>query len=283
MRQVAAAGAHLGLPVYLVVKPPLSQQNDAFHALGNVQINALLGAHYIDEEEARGKSLDEVALSLKQQGKRPYVLAGGGAGHDRAGLGYAEWALEVVEQERGLGVYFNTIIVAVASGGTIGGMVAGFRLAEQLAASDGPARGESERYRSEKSKDGRSRRRRRRRNIIGIDTYGAVLPIGQLETQILDTARCTAKLLSFDPSNITEDDFRLDRRFNQGGHVGWSDTVMEGAKLLARTEGVVTDPVYSGRAVAAAIEMMKAGEVEGDVLVVHTGGQPAVGAFGEFR
>ncbi|KAH6960275.1 tryptophan synthase beta subunit-like PLP-dependent enzyme [Fusarium avenaceum] len=262
MRQVAAVGSHLGLKTVLVPQVHGSDSK-AFALSGNVQVNGILGAEYAD----RNTSLDNVAADIKKQGGRPYIIASGASAHANGGLGFARWAFEVVEQEAALSIFFDTIVVPVASGGTIGGMIAGFKLADRLRQDSGsfPV-----------SQSGA-------RTIIGIDTYDK--PSGVLEATILDIAQRTARLIGLGEAAIQPHDVILDTRFNAGTHQGCDENTMRAVKLLGRQEGIVTDPIYSGRTIGGILQKAENGELDEShyVLFVHTGGQPALGAFPEVR
>ena len=73
----------------------------------------------------------------------------------------------------------------------------------------------------------------------------------------------------------------MDTRYNRGTHRGWDEMAEAGVRELGRTEGIVADPIYSGRALGAILDMAARGELndKNDVLFVHTGGQAALGAF----
>ncbi|KAF5017693.1 hypothetical protein F66182_10349 [Fusarium sp. NRRL 66182] len=259
MRQVAAVANSLGLKTVLVPQAPANPEPDAYNMGGNVQVNSILGAEYTTP----GISLMDAAGVLRSQGQKPYVIASGASAHLYGGLGFARWAFELVEQEKSLGVFFNFVIVPVASGGTVGGMIAGFKLADRLrhAPSNEPAKG------------------RRRRRVIGIDTYNK--PAGVLEASILEIAQKTAHLLGLGDEAVQQEDVVLDTRYNAGTHSGWSKLTAEAIRLLGRTEGIISDPIYSGRALGAILDKANKGEFKGGerVLFVHTGGQAALGAF----
>lgn len=196
MRQVAAVGSHLGLQTVLVPQVHEVSDSEAFELSGNVQVNGILGAEYADHNA----SLDVIAADVKKRGGRPYIIASGASAHVHGGLGFARWAFEVVEQEAALGIFFDTIVVPVASGGTIGGMIAGFKLADRLRQESGSF---------SVSLPGA-------RTIIGIDTYNK--PPGVLEATILDIAQRTAKLIGLDEAAIQAHDVILDTRFNTEMH-----------------------------------------------------------------
>ncbi|KPM44134.1 hypothetical protein AK830_g2479 [Neonectria ditissima] len=263
MRQVAAVADHLGLKTVLVPQVTGRSESEAFERAGNVQVNGILGAEYAKP----GDSLDEVAARFKLQGHKPYVIASGGASHPHGGLGFARWAFELIEQELALDVFFDVIVLPVASGGTIGGMIAGFKLADQLKETTLEI----------------SPGNRRTRQIIGIDTYDK--PTDVLEAAILEIAKRTAKLLGLGEDAVEASDVILDTRYNFGTHTGWGEHAAEGVRLLGNKEGIISDPIYSGRAIGAVLDMAKQGELDGkvNVLFVHTGGQAALGAFPEMR
>lgn len=263
MRQVAAVGNFLGLHTILVPQVQVLSNSEVFNQAGNVQINGILGARYAETNA----SPEDVAEIIREKGGRPYIIASGASAHLHGGLGFARWAFEVVEQEMDLGIFFDTVVVPVASGGTIGGMIAGFRLADR-------ARKESTRG---------SPNAELMRTIIGVDTYNK--PAGVLEGAILEIAKRTARLIGIGEDVVQAHDVILDARFNAGTHSGCDERTAKDIKLLARLEGIVTDPIYSGRTVGAIVEKAARGELDGSqhVLFVHTGGQAALGAFPEIR
>lgn len=268
MRQVAAVGNHLGLKTVLVPQSHASPasssagQPGAFDTAGNVQVNGILGAEYAEPNTP----LEHVAAAIKEKGGEPYIIASGASAHLHGGLGFARWAFEVVEQEAALGVFFDTIVVPVASGGTIGGMIAGFKLADRLVAesnADSVQRGS--------------------RAIIGIDTYDK--PPGVLEATILEIAQRTARLIGLGEDAVHPHDVVLDTRYNAGTHTAWNENTARGVRLLGTKEGILADPIYSGRAMGAVLNMAELGELDEKhhVMFVHTGGLAALGAFPELR
>ncbi|KAF9770291.1 hypothetical protein IL306_012193 [Fusarium sp. DS 682] len=254
MRQVAAVGSHLAMKTVLVPQVHGTSGSEAFEQAGNVQVNGILGAEYAESNA----SLEDVSEDVKKQGGRPYIIASGASAHVHGGLGFARWAFELVEQETALGIFFDTIVVPVASGGTIGGMIAGFKLTDR-----------SGQVHS--------------RSIIGIDTYNK--PPGVLEATILEIAKRTAKLIGLDDDAVQPQDVTLDTRFNFGTHTAWDEDTARGVKLIGRLEGIVTDPIYSGRTIGAILHKAEKGELDESkyVLFVHTGGQAALSAFPEMR
>ncbi|KXJ89009.1 tryptophan synthase beta subunit-like PLP-dependent enzyme [Microdochium bolleyi] len=255
MRQVVAVGNSLGMETVLVPQGPVLPTNGASRrhggeTLGNVQVSRILGAKVVSQQP--GASMEHVAAKIKAGGGVPYIISPGASAHIYGGLGFARWAFEVVEQEAQLAVFFDTIVVPVASGGTVAGMIAGFKAADNG---------------------------HRPRRIIGIDTYDK--PAGELEGKVLEIAQRTAGIVGLSADAVTAEDVVLDTRYNTGTHTDWDEKAEAGVRVLGKTEGIVADPIYSGRAMGAILDMAARAELDGssNVLFVHTGGQAALGAF----
>jgi 1-aminocyclopropane-1-carboxylate deaminase len=166
-------------------------------------------------------------------------------------MGFARWAYEVAEQEAELGVFFDTIIVNSVTGSTQAGMIAGFAVLEQEGA--------------------------RPRRILGVD--GSAKPV-QTREQITRIAADTARKIGL-RREITIDDVELDERFHAGIYGIPDKTTIAAMKRAARTEGMVTDPVYEGKSMAALIHVVETREVDptSTVLFAHLGGQPALNGY----
>src|SRR5262245_62457638 len=129
-RQVAAVAARLGLGCVLVQERWVDWPDVVYDRVGNIQLSRILGADVRLDPAGVGigfKESWEAALAdVEARGGTPYAIPAGGSDHPLGGLGYARWAGEVAEQERELGVFFDTVIVCSVTGSTHAGMVAGF-------------------------------------------------------------------------------------------------------------------------------------------------------------
>ncbi|KAF2869236.1 tryptophan synthase beta subunit-like PLP-dependent enzyme [Massariosphaeria phaeospora] len=270
-RQVVAAGNRYRLKVGYIWE----KSGSPYDTAGNVQIGAILGASWVPSTPAdkeRASATDGIAYEvaafremdrLKAEGHIPYFIPSGASLHPLGGLGFARLAFELELQEADMGVRWDTIVVACASGSTLGGIAAGFKLIE--------------RERGRVSGNTSSRR------LIGIQATSCGLE--ETERVVLKSAKNTAKLIGLQEDDVTKDDFELVGRFN-GGAYGWlDDKTREGIKLLAGTEGILTDPVYTGKAITGLITLVREGafgESE-NVLFIHTGGTAAIGAYPSMR
>ncbi|MFD6322003.1 1-aminocyclopropane-1-carboxylate deaminase [Streptomyces sp. NPDC058442] len=254
-RQVAAVAARAGLGCVLVQESWVEWPDAVYDKVGNILISRLAGADVRLVRAGFGigfkESWEQALREVEEAGGKPYAIPAGASDHPLGGLGFANWAQEVAEQERELGVFFDTVIVCSVTGSTQAGMVAGFRALEEAG--------------------GRLRR------VIGIDASAA--PVRTRE-QIARIAQNTGRLIGV-KAELTEGDVELDERYHAGTYGIPDDTTLDAMRLAARTEGMVTDPVYEGKSMAGLIDLVSRGEIgrESTVLYAHLGGQPALNAY----
>ncbi|OHE96270.1 1-aminocyclopropane-1-carboxylate deaminase [Colletotrichum orchidophilum] len=255
MRQTAAAAAKLGLKVALFPVDVVPSGDPEYKYAGNIQLNEILGA----ETFPANTSQDDVISALTTRGRKPYVIPAGASTHPLGGLGYARWAFELLDQEDRLGEPLgHIIVVAVGSGSTLGGMVAGFKLAQQL---------------------GRNGARKR---LVGYSILRK--PEQDVAGLVLDIARTTAEKIGLDPASITKDDFEIDYDYLGGSYGHLDERTADGIKTLARAEGILTDPVYTGKAFTGLLHTAKQGGFDGNAtLFLHTGGQAALSAYPKLK
>jgi len=250
-RQVAAVAAHLGLSAVLVQEHWVDWRDSLYDKVGNILLSRILGAdvRIVDAGFDIGfrPSWEEAIESVKARGGKPYAIPAGASDHPLGGYGFARWAMEVQEQERALGVFFDTIIVCSVTGSTQAGMIAGFALQE------------------------------RSRRVLGIDASATV---EKTREQVARIARRTAGAIGLGRELEDEEIVLLDEW--HGGRYGVPDEkTIEAIRLCARLEGMLTDPVYEGKSMAALIDLVRSGRIaEGSrVLYAHLGGQPALNAY----
>ena len=248
-RQTAAAAACAGLACHLVLGGgPPAQPN------GNFLLDGLLGAkiHWTTREN-RLPRLHALAAELRTAGRRPYVITYGGS--DPVGAsGYALAMAELFNQARAENLRLNAIVVASSSGGTQAGMVVGAR-------------------------------------ALGWDIPILGISIDETKTDLQATVANLATRTSahlgradvFAPDDILVNDSYLGAGY---GVVG--DLERAAVRLMAQTEGILLDPVYTGRAFGGLVDLLRArpdtfapADRSGpaNVLFWHTGGQPALFAY----
>jgi D-cysteine desulfhydrase family pyridoxal phosphate-dependent enzyme len=237
-RLTAAAGARAGLGVHLVLTGPPVDPPGA-----NQRLDALLGATVhvaaTDERTEREALVQRVALDLRRAGRRPFVVGVGGSGPVGA-AGQVLAAIEAIGQARAAGVEPAAIVLPSATGGTHAGLIVGARLARSQA------------------------------RIVGV---AVAAPSDELRPAIADLLEGLAPLagVTVDPAEI---DLSDDER---GAGYGVPTTDADAAaRLLARTEGILVDPVYTAKALAGLAARARDGRLRGPVVFWHAGGTPAL-------
>lgn len=254
-RQVAAVAARIGLKCVLIQESWVDWPDAVYDKVGNILISRLAGAdvRLVRAEFGIGfkQSWEQALREIEERGGTPYPIPAGASDHPLGGLGFANWAYEVVEQERELGIFFDTIVVCSVTGSTQAGMVAGFAALADV--------------------DARPRR------VIGID---ASAKPKETREQIERIARRTASLIGVE-RELRDDEIVLDERYHAGTYGIPDVSTLDAMRLAARTEGMVTDPVYEGKSMAGLIDLVSGGEIGRDstVLYVHLGGQPALNGY----
>ena len=253
-RQVAASAARAGMRAVLVQESWVDWPDVTYDRVGNILLSRLMGAdvRLVSAEFGIGfkETWEQALRDVDAAGGSPYAIPAGASDHRLGGLGFAGWAREVVEQERALGVVFDTIVVCSVTGSTQAGMVAGFA-----------ALGEQPGH----------------RRVLGID--GSAKP-AETHAQVARIARATAELLGV-ARPLEDDEILLDDRWHAGTYGIPDEGTLEAMRLAARLEGMITDPVYEGKSMAALLDLVGSGEIErsSTVLYAHLGGQPALNAY----
>jgi L-cysteate sulfo-lyase len=244
-RQTAAAAARAGLGCELLLNGPRPELPN-----GNVLLDELLGArvHWIQHSE-RAAKLVEISDQLRRGGRKPYVIPVGGSNGVGA-AGYVLAMIELVEQLDRINRRVDRVMFASSSGGTQAGMVVGAK----VTGFTGKLHGVS----------------------IDKDNRGGA-PYGH---ELADIANETAKYIDFD-AQFSARDFNVDYSYLGGGYGIVSDLEREAIRLLGSREGIVLDPVYTGRAMGALLDLVRQKTFRPDetVLFWHTGGAPALFAY----
>ena len=254
-RQVAAVAAHVGLKCVLIQESWVDWPDSVYDKVGNILISRLAGADVRLVNAGFGigfKESWEAALAeIEERGGKPYAIPAGASDHRLGGLGFAQWAYEVAEQERELGVFFDTVIVCSVTGSTQAGMIAGFAA---LADAGGTPR-----------------------RVIGIDA--SAKPVETYD-QVARIARDTAALIGLERP-LRDDEIELNLDYHASTYGIPDESTLEAMRVAARVEGMVTDPVYEGKSMAGLIDLVFSGQIEktSNVLYAHLGGQPALNAY----
>ncbi|KAE8547657.1 hypothetical protein EYB25_009450 [Talaromyces marneffei] len=256
-RQVAAVATQLGMKVALVQEKWVNWEDPAYDKAGNIQLSRLMGADVRLDPSTFGIEHKDTLKNLKQEiigkGGKPYYIPAGASDHPLGGLGFARWAFEVEQQEKEMGIFFDTVIVCAVTGSTMAGMVAGFKLAQKKNGS-------------------------KPRKIIGIDASATVK---QTFDQILRIAVATGVKIGLTEDDITEDDIILDDRYHAGVYGVPDQQTINAIKFGASTEAFITDPVYEGKSLAGMMDIVQREELPAgsNILYAHLGGQLALNVY----
>jgi D-cysteine desulfhydrase family pyridoxal phosphate-dependent enzyme len=240
-RLTAAAGAKAGLDVHLILTGPPRQPGEEGP---NQVLDELLGAtvHVTTGEDRaeRAALVDDVVARLRADGRRPFVIDVGGTGPIGA-AGQVLAGLELVDQLAAAAIGESTVVIPSATGGTHAGLLAG------LALSAPPAH-----------------------RVLGI---AVAAPSADLRPKIEALLEGLAPLVGVRVATgaIELRDDQLGDGYGQP-----TEAAREATRLLARTEGVLVDPIYTAKALAGLIARVHDGSLRGLVVFWHAGGLPGL-------
>ena len=247
VRQTAAAARKHGLRCTALLETRVPGAAINYYQSGNVLLDQVLGCHL----ETRPPGLDmnhelvAVGERLRDQGEVPYLIPGGGSNSVGA-LGYVVCAQELIMQANEQGLRIDRVVHATGSAGTQAGLVAGF---------EGMNSGIA---------------------VLGI---GVRAPREQQEDNVYRLAQQTWDLLGI-RQTLRREAVEADCGYVGDGYGIPTEDMIEAVRLTAQLEGILLDPVYSGKGMAGLIDLIRKGRFRKDenVVFVHTGG--AVGLFG---
>ena len=250
-RMVAAVAAKLGMKCRLVQESWVPHEDAVYDRVGNIMLTRLMGAdsRLVDEGFDIGirQSWEDAMQEVRDSGGKPYGIPAGASVHKFGGLGYVGFAEEVRAQEAEMGITFDYIIVCVVTGSTQAGMIVGF------------------------AADNRADR------VIGIDASATPVQTREQVRQIVDN---TAELVELGRT-VRDDEIVILEDYAYPAYGVPSKETSEAIRFSARTEAMITDPVYEGKSMQGMMDLVKKGYFpEGSrVLYAHLGGAPALNGY----
>ena len=246
-RQTAACAARVGLPCHILLEDRTHKTDPDYTQNGNVFLDLLHGAtieHYPSTPDMNAE-LTKVAARMTADGRHPYVIPGGGSNTIGA-LGYVNAGIELVTQANNLGLRIDHIVHATGSAGTQAGLVvglAGIRSGVPL---------------------------------LGI---GVRAPKAKQEENVFRLAAATCEVLGCQGA-VTPADVVANCDYVGSGYGFSTSGSIEAIQMVARLEGILLDPVYSGKGMAGLISLCRSGffKKKQNIVFIHTGG--SVGLFG---
>ena len=246
VRQTAAAAASFGMACEIILENRTGNTAIDYVGSGNVLLDRLLGAKIrtVPAGLDMNAEMEVNAAAVRKRGGVPYIIPGGGSNAVGA-LGYVDCAIELANQANDEGLVIDRLVTATGSAGTHAGLVAGMA----VSGADIP--------------------------VLGI---GVRAPKEKQEANVFYLAVETAALLGH-PERVTRGMVVADCDYVGAGYGLIDQAVIDALTLAARTEGLLLDPVYTGKAMKGLIALARAGAFEGETVVfLHTGG--AQGLFG---
>jgi L-cysteate sulfo-lyase len=246
-RQTAAACAKLGFACHILLEDRTGFDDAAYTESGNVLLDKLHGATVSRRPGGTDMQaeMEALATQLRAAGRKPYVIPGGGSNAVGA-LGYVNAALELVAQAAEMGLRIDHVVHATGSAGTQAGLVAGL-----VALNAGIP-------------------------VLGI---GVRAPREKQEANVLALAQKVVEHLGL-PGIVKAEHVVANCDYVGQGYGIPTQGMIAAVKLLAEKEGILLDPVYSGKGMAGLIDLIRQGRfgAEENVVFIHTGG--SVGLFG---
>ena len=246
-RQTAGAAASLGLECHLVLGGKKPEQPQ-----GNLLLDKVYGCHiHWAGENRKGEDIPALVAQLKAEGKKPYVIPYGGS-NELGAIAFIEAYKELNAQREALKVDFSHIIFASSSGATHAGLMLGNKILQTHS------------------------------QIVGINIDKGEMDKVPFDEHIVSLANSTAQLIAAD-YQFTADDLILNSDYVGDGYGVIGELEKEAIALTAQNEGILLDPVYTGRAMGGLIDMIRTEQIKAtdNVLFWHTGGAPALFAYAD--
>jgi L-cysteate sulfo-lyase len=244
-RQTVAAASKLGLKCIILLEDRTGNKDSNYVNSGNVFLDHLLGAPtrtYAADTDMNA-AMEKVAEEVRAEGGVPYIIPGGGSNTIGA-LGYVNCALELLTQANDQQVKIDYLVHATGSAGTQAGLVAGLEGANS-----------------------------------GIDVLGIGVRAAReaQENNVYKLAAATADKLGV-RGGIARDRVVANCDYVGAGYGKPTDGMVEAVTLVAQTEGLLLDPVYSGKGMAGLIDLIRKGHFKktDTVVFLHTGGSAAL-------
>jgi len=249
-RQTAAAAAKFGLKCELILEDVQGTPKSDYYQNGNVLLNNLLGAtiHRLSEQQNCNDYANNLMSSLQAKGQQPYFIPMGGS-NEIGSLGYIQCAQEIVTQIKEQNLKLDHIVLATGSAGTQAGLLAGLIIADVNIP------------------------------VLGICVSRSAEEQTQIVTELLER---TLTLIGLDPKLSKNRVFANGNYYGKGYGIPTNEMI-EAVRLCAQYEGLILDPVYTGKGMSGMIDLCRKEffSDEANILFLHTGGSQGVYAYQE--
>ncbi len=246
-RMAAAAACKIGMDIHIQLEERVPNTSPIYHNSGNLLLSRIMGATLYsyprgEDEVGADMELENIAAKLKENGKNPYVIHLGQEHPPYGALGYVVAAYEINQQIVDSAREYDEIIVASGSGATHAGLLLGLRAVGNLT----PVKGICVRR-----------------------------PSAQQTPRVIQLCKRITELLKI-KNPVPNSDVELNDDVLAPGYGLMNEAVSEAITLTAKKEGIIVDPVYTGKTMAGFLNRARQAEKGQKLLFIHTGGQPAV-------
>jgi len=250
VRQTAAAACKLGMACEVLLEHRVGQPSDTYTNSGNVFLDKLFGANLREYPGGTDfdAAMDAVAEEVRTNGGKPYFIPGG-ASNTVGALGYVNCAIELLRQSDEQDLAFDSLILATGSAGTHAGLAVGLR-------GNGSA--------------------------LPMLGFGVNAPQDVQEERVFNLATQTAELVG-ESGCVARNDIVADCNYIGPGYGEPTEAMNEAVLMLARFEGLLFDPVYSGKALAGMIDYIRQSRFSSGqrIVFLHTGGSAGLFAYSD--
>ena len=248
VRQTVSAAAKTGFDCHVVLSVPVSEKREEHMSSGNYLMDVIMGANIYIAEGSRSEKILEVRNDLIEAGKKPYLIPAG-ASNGIGSLGYMKAARELVGQWRRMKIKPSHVFVASGSCGTQAGLLLGLR------------------YFGNK-----------RTKVVGISIAGSADGVKRRVRRIIDEM---CDLINVNKEFIKDNEIIVNDEYTGEAYAYPSEEGIAAIKQIGRLEGILLDPIYTGKAMAGLIDLVKNKKLDKtkDIVFIHTGGAPALHAY----
>jgi L-cysteate sulfo-lyase len=248
-RQTCAIAAKLDLECHILLEDRTGYHDEAYAHSGNVLLDQLHGATVSTRPGGSDMNveMEQFGQQLRDDGKKPYIIPGGGS-NEIGALGYVNAALELIHQANERSLRIDHFVHATGSAGTQAGLVVGMEAMN----SSVPIYGVSVRAAKQAQED---------------NVYGLV--------------QRTCDFMGLSPDLVAREKVVANSDYVGDGYGLPTNSMVEAVKMLATYEGILLDPVYSGKGFAGLIDLIRKGHFKKDenVVFLHTGGSVSLFAY----
>jgi len=247
-RQTSAIAAKLGMTCHILLENRTGYEDDAYVYNGNVLLDQLHGATISSRpaDTDMNAAMEELAQKLRDDGKKPYIIPGGGS-NEIGALGYVNASIELTTQSNDRSLRIDHLVHATGSSGTQAGLVLGMEGMNS-----------------------------------GIPVYGIGVraPKQKQEEMVYDLARRTAEFMGLNSDIVARERVVANSDYVGDGYGLPTAAMVEAVKMMAQYEGILLDPVYSGKGFSGLVDLIRKGHFKKgeNVVFLHTGG--SISLFG---